>query len=61
MFLNHVCKILSYHVTDNVKTTCYITLSAGTCNVMTTSIATMQIFIENKQTSKAIESHLKLT
>ena len=27
-------------------TTCYITLSAGTGNIMTTSVTTMQIFIE---------------
>ena len=27
-------------------TTCYITLSAGTSNVMTTSLTTMQIFME---------------
>ena len=57
MFVN----FLSYDITDNVKTTRYITLSAGTSNVMTTSMSKMQIFIENKQTSKAIESHLKLT
>ena len=34
------------HVINNVITTCYITLSAGTSNVMTTSVTTMQIFIE---------------
>ena len=37
----------------------YITLSAGTSNIMTTSVTTMQIFIETKQTFKAIKSHLK--
>ena len=31
---------------NSVMTTCYITLSAGTGNVMTTSITIMQIFIE---------------
>ena len=32
--------------TGNTMTTRYITLSAGTCNVMTTSVTTMQIFME---------------
>ena len=31
---------------NNIMTTCYITLSAGTSNVMTMSITTMQIFME---------------
>ena len=34
------------HVINNVMTTCYITLSEGTSNVMKTSITTMHIFIE---------------
>ena len=38
-------------------TACYITLSAGTSNVIKTSITTMQIFIEIN-TLKAIKSHL---
>ena len=32
----------------NVMTTRYITLSAGTSNVMTTSVTIMQIFTEKK-------------
>ena len=40
-------------------TTRYITLSAGTSKVMTTSVTAMQIFMEIKQTFKAIKSHLK--
>ena len=39
-------------------TTHYIKLSVGTSNVMTTSVTTMQIFMDIKQTLKAIKSHL---
>ena len=31
---------------NNFMTTCYITLSAGTNNIMTTAVTTMQIFME---------------
>ena len=48
----------SCHVINNVMTTNYITLSAGTSNVMGISLTTMQIF-RNKQTLKAVKSHLK--
>ena len=34
------------HVLNNVMTTGYITLLAGTCNIMTTSVTTMQFFSE---------------
>ena len=34
------------HVTNNVTTARYITHSAGTSNVITTSVTTIQIFIE---------------
>ena len=36
-------------VINNVMTTCYITLSAKTNNVMTTSVSTTQILIEKKK------------
>ena len=39
-------------------TTCYITVSAGTSNVMTTSVTTLQIIIEIKKTLKATNLHL---
>ena len=42
-----------YSVDSNVMTTRYITLSAGTSNVMTTSVSTTQIFVETKKTLKA--------
>ena len=45
---------------NNVMTTRYITLLAGTSNVMMTSITTMQSFIDIlKETSKAIKSHFE--
>ena len=34
------------HVINDVMTTCYITLLAGTSNIMMKSMSTMQIFIE---------------
>ena len=37
----------------------YITLSAGTSNIMTTPVTTMQIFFEIKTFEKAIKLHLK--
>ena len=40
-----ICLFIDY-IINNVMTTRYITLLAGTSNVMTTSVATMQIFIE---------------
>ena len=37
-----------HYVINNVMTTCYITLSAGTSNVMMTLVTTMQIFMKKK-------------
>ena len=34
------------HVINNVMTSCYTTLSAETSNVMTTSVTTIQIFMD---------------
>ena len=44
------------HVLNNVMTIRYITLSVGASNVMTTSVTTMQIFIQ----ITTFEGHLKL-
>ena len=51
--------LLLRHVINNVMTTYYITLSAGTNNVVTMSVTTMQFFSKIEQTLKAIKSHLK--
>ena len=34
------------HIINNVMTTRYIALSTGTSNAMTTSVTTMQLFVE---------------
>ena len=49
-----------HHVINNVMTTRVLTLSAGTSNVMTTSVTTMHCFIEIMSTLKAksFESHM---
>ena len=40
------------HVINNVMTTRYITFSAGTRKVMTTSVTTMYIFMEKNEDDK---------
>ena len=44
-----------HHVINNVMTTRYITLSAGTSNVMTTSVTTIHFSLKLLSTLKAIK------
>ena len=62
--LHFVLQNLSYdvtviHVINIVMTTRYITLSTVTSNVRTTSVTTMQFFVEINKHCRRLKSHLK--